>query len=233
MELISFVTYVYQVNGYQSNILSPHRGLRQDDPLSPYLFILAFNALSRLISSAQQQSLISGFKLARFAPSLTHIFFADDAILQYLKDRIFGKLEGRKGSLLNQAGKEVLIKSIIQAIPSYIMFILRLPKNFCKAITSAISNFWWRSNQRSKGIHWKKWETMCNSKSMGGLGFRNFHHLNSSLLSKQAWRMHLKPNAYWALTLKSIYCERADLWTVNSKTGDSWVWKRLLHGRDI
>lgn len=42
--------------------------------------------------------------------------------LNWLKDKVSSKLEGWKGNLLNQAGKEVLIKSVIQAIPTLCQF---------------------------------------------------------------------------------------------------------------
>lgn len=114
--------------------------------------------------------------------------------LQYHKERILNKYEGWKGNLLNQAGKEALIKFVIQDIPSYIMSILRLPKNFCKSITSVIYKFRWSSGQKIRGIHWQNWNSMCNPKSKGGMRFRNFHRHNFSLLSKQAWIMHQNPN---------------------------------------
>ncbi|CAL9002922.1 unnamed protein product, partial [Prunus brigantina] len=41
--------------------------------------------------------------------------------LQYVKDRIGGKMHGWKNLLLSQAGKEVLIKAVTQAIPAYPM----------------------------------------------------------------------------------------------------------------
>lgn len=54
--------------------------------------------------------------------------------LNWIKERLFSKLEGWKDNFLSQAGKEVLIKSVIQVIPSYVMEILRLPKNFLSII---------------------------------------------------------------------------------------------------
>lgn len=71
--------------------------------------------------------------------------------LQWVKDRIMSKIKGWKENLLNQAGKEVLIKSIIQAVPTYVMSIIRFPKNFCKGISSQIARFWWRGNRRDRG----------------------------------------------------------------------------------
>lgn len=75
MSLVSSVTYMYQVNGSRSHVVVPGRGLRQGDPLSPYLFILVFVVLSRLISKANNNGLVNGLLLAPNAPILTHLFF--------------------------------------------------------------------------------------------------------------------------------------------------------------
>ena len=50
----------------------------------------------------------------------------------YIKERIWKKLQGWKEKLLSQAGREVLIKSIIQAIPTYSMSCFKLPKGLIK-----------------------------------------------------------------------------------------------------
>lgn len=63
--------------------------------------------------------------------------------LGYLKDRIKDKLNGWRTKTLNQAGKEVLIKSVITAIPSYVMSIFKLPKTWCSKINALIADFWW------------------------------------------------------------------------------------------
>lgn len=60
-----------------------------------------------------------------------------------------------KECLLNQAGKEILIKAVLQAIPSYAMPMVRFPKNFCSKICSSIARFWWKSKDKFKGIHWR------------------------------------------------------------------------------
>ncbi|XP_072094057.1 uncharacterized protein [Arachis hypogaea] len=61
--------------------------------------------------------------------------------LAWLEERIDNKIEGWKERLLNQAGKETLIKAVIQAIPSYTMSIVLLPKNFCQRIGSKVARF--------------------------------------------------------------------------------------------
>lgn len=75
MSLVSSVKYSYQVNGSRSKVIVPGCGLRQGDPLSPYLFILVFDVLSRMLTNANSLGLIQGLKLDPRAPTLTHLFF--------------------------------------------------------------------------------------------------------------------------------------------------------------
>ncbi|KAL5579576.1 hypothetical protein UlMin_012018 [Ulmus minor] len=69
------------LNGAPIRSFFPKRGLRQGDPLSPYLFILCMEVLSRLINKKVADGLISGFKISRHSPALHHLFFADDVFL--------------------------------------------------------------------------------------------------------------------------------------------------------
>lgn len=68
LSLVYSFKYVYQVNGSRSRVVSPSRGLRQGDPLSPYLFIVVFDVLSRLITKACSEFAIHGLNLASGAP---------------------------------------------------------------------------------------------------------------------------------------------------------------------
>jgi hypothetical protein len=81
LRCISSVTYQILINGQPSKSFSPERGLRQGDPLSPYLFILCADVLLGLIHKAANSKEIHGIKVARTAPQLSHLFFADDSLL--------------------------------------------------------------------------------------------------------------------------------------------------------
>ncbi|CAL1369363.1 unnamed protein product [Linum trigynum] len=68
-------------NGELSAPITPTRGVRQGDPLSPYLFVLCMERLSHRIDQAIQDKLWKPLRLSKEGPMLSHLFFADDLIL--------------------------------------------------------------------------------------------------------------------------------------------------------
>ena len=78
-----------------------------------------------------------------------------------IKERVWSKLKGWKEKLLSQAGKEILIKAIAQAIPAFAMSCFKLPKRLWQDIEAMIRKFWWGNNSDSKKIHWVNWRIMC------------------------------------------------------------------------
>ncbi|CAL5404679.1 unnamed protein product [Camellia sinensis] len=81
MECVSTVTFSVFVNGAQRTCFKPTRGLRQGDPLSPYLFILVIEVLSKLLHKSLRDHQFAGIKVRRSCPTLSHLLFADDALL--------------------------------------------------------------------------------------------------------------------------------------------------------
>ena len=69
------------VNGGKSDQFKRTRGLRQGDPLSPYLFILAQKVLSRMLDNELRAGNVSGAKPSARGPAITHVMYADDIVL--------------------------------------------------------------------------------------------------------------------------------------------------------
>ncbi|KAA3481359.1 reverse transcriptase [Gossypium australe] len=103
---------------------------------------------------------------------------------QNLLDRISMRIEGWSNKMLSQGGKEVFIKSVLQAIPIFAMSCFLLPNSLCKKMESIFAKFWWQKGKGRKGIHWCQWGHLCRPKSEGGLGFRNMAQFNIALLAK-------------------------------------------------
>ncbi|XP_021761446.1 uncharacterized protein LOC110726302 [Chenopodium quinoa] len=269
MAFVTTVRYSFIINGVPSDLVTPSRGLRQGDPISPYLFILVADVLSRMLQTASKRNLIHGVRASRNGPEITHLFFADDnllftratrqecsiivdilnkyeatseqkinleksevsfskgvhlpsritlssilgmemvdnhvkylglptvvgrskkAIFAFVKDRIWKKVQGWKEKFLSRAGKEVLLKSIIQAIPTYLMGVYRFPEGLIQEIHAMMARFWWGSNDKGRKIHWKNWDTLCQPKCLGAWDFEIWSIWSSKALVKEGilWRV--------------------------------------------
>ncbi|KAH1030126.1 hypothetical protein J1N35_046061 [Gossypium stocksii] len=106
---ISSVYYSVLLNRVEGPTFKPSRGLRQEDLLSPYLFLFCGEGLSALMRLAYQEKKISRVKICRLAPPITHLMFADDCILfrkvsngelQVIKD-ILREYEACSGQCIN------------------------------------------------------------------------------------------------------------------------------------
>lgn len=81
MNCVSTVTYSIMINGNPSPGFSPTQGLRQGDPLSPYLFLFIAESFSALICQAESAGSLHGARVCRKAPPISHLFCADDSLV--------------------------------------------------------------------------------------------------------------------------------------------------------
>jgi hypothetical protein len=73
--------YRARINSDDSEIFMPTRGLRQEDPLSPYLFILCTEGLTALLAKAEAQEELVGVKVCRDAPAISNLLFANESLI--------------------------------------------------------------------------------------------------------------------------------------------------------
>ena len=78
---IRSVTYSILLNGQPHGLITPSLGLRQGDPLSPYLFLLVTKGLHALLKKAEENENIKGISLCAVGPRVSHLLFADDSLV--------------------------------------------------------------------------------------------------------------------------------------------------------
>ena len=128
------------------------------------------------------------------------------AIFGFLKDRLWKKIEGWKKRFLSRAGKKILIKVVVQSIPTYCMSIFLLPITLCDELQKMLNSFCWGTKKDGKrSIHRKTWEKLCCRKEDGGVGFRHLQSFNLALLGKHGWNLLSQPYSLVARLLKAKY----------------------------
>ncbi|WZZ51140.1 hypothetical protein YC2023_051247 [Brassica napus] len=154
-------------------------------------------------------------------------------LFAFLKDKLMHIVNGWTGRWLSKGGKEVLIKSILLSLPTYVMSTFLLPLEICENLASAIAQFWWSSNPPKRGIHWAKWEKVCLPREEGGIGFRMIHEFNLALLAKQLWRLVQFPDSLVARVLRGRYYRLSSPLRVNTASSPSYVWTSISAAREF
>jgi hypothetical protein len=135
--------------------------------------------------------------------------------------------------LLSAGGKEILIKAVAQAIPTYSMSCFKLPRGLCEAINSLLRDFWWGSRDGKRKTCWVSWEEMTTPKYAGGMGFRDIELFNLALLARQAWRILQNPEALSARVLKAVYYPQCDFLDAELGPHPSQIWRAIVEGKDV
>lgn len=81
MTFISSASYTFLHDGEQFGRVIPGRGVRQGDPMSPYIYIMCVEGLSAIICRNEEAGLIHGCRIAKEAPVISHLLFEDDCYL--------------------------------------------------------------------------------------------------------------------------------------------------------
>ncbi|KAL9680564.1 hypothetical protein QQ045_018445 [Rhodiola kirilowii] len=153
-------------------------------------------------------------------------------LFRSIEERTVKRINDWKHKLLSGAGREVLIKSVLQAIPTYAMSCFKLPTLLCRKLASNIMRFWW-SSRKNRGIHWVKAKDVYRDKGNGGLGFRRLELMNIALLAKQGWRFITSPQLLVSKIYKSKYFPNAEIFGASSGVRPSYAWRGIYEALEI
>ncbi|XP_010471448.1 PREDICTED: uncharacterized protein LOC104751234 [Camelina sativa] len=167
------------INGERTEAFRPLRGLRQGDPLSPYLFVLCLERLCHLIEGSIEEKKWKPISLSRGGPKLSHICFADDLILfaeaSVSQVRVIHSVlesfraEGWKGRLLSFAGRLTLTKAVLSSIHVHSMSTIKLPMSILNQLDGVSRDFLWGRSLEKRKQYLVAWDRVCYQRKTEGL----------------------------------------------------------------
>ena len=150
-----------------------------------------------------------------------------------LQARLSKRLVDWSERYLSSGNKEILIKAVAQAIPTYVMSVFRFPASVCDDLTRMMRRYWWGVENGKKKMAWTSWDKMILPKAMGGMGFRDMRAFNQALLAKQPWRLLDSLDSLCARLLRAKYYPRSNLLDTVFSSSSSAVWKGIVHGLEL
>lgn len=150
---------------------------------------------------------------------------------------VVGRIQQRASSwsskFLSNAGKMIMVKSVLSPMSSHTMSCFKIPQSVCSNIQSTLTRFWWDTEPGKRKVSWISWDQMARPKKNGGLGFKDVTMFNDALLGKLGWRILKNPSGLLARCLLGKYCQKDSFLKCEAPQNASHGWKSVLIGRDL
>ncbi|XP_071713547.1 uncharacterized protein [Rutidosis leptorrhynchoides] len=247
------------INGSPTQEFNIGRGVRQGDPLSHFLFILAAEGLNILTKAAVDHGLFKGVKIGVGVSSdeiealanrmrcqagkfpFTYLGLPIGSKMKKISDwnpvieKFKKRLSEWKMRTMSFGGRLVLLKSVLNSLPLYYFALYRAPPCVLKLLESVRRNFFWGGDFSGSKISWVKWTHTCMSYGVGGLNIGSLKGKNLALLGKWWWRFKTETNCLWTKIIQSIYGIDGGLRSGDglARRSTSGIWNNIIFAGNV
>ncbi|KAJ0442970.1 putative RNA-directed DNA polymerase [Helianthus annuus] len=293
------------INGSPTQEFTCYRGLRQGDPLSPFLFIIAMEALTGVMKKACSIGIYEGIRLANQGSVISHFLYADDVVFTgnwanysvknlsrilrcfYLssglrvnlaKSSVFGvnvsndnvqdlanylgcrvgcfpfkhlglqvganmnlvknwkpvvdifkkRLAIWKAKTLSFGGRLTLIKSVLNALPTYFFSLYKAPSGIIDQLERLRREFLWGITPEKRKLCGVAWENVMAPKELGGAGLGSLKDANLAMMAKWWWRFKTDPESLWRKVIWSIHHSERSWNMIPGRMSITGPWKQVF-----
>ncbi|KAL0416151.1 UNVERIFIED_CONTAM: putative mitochondrial protein [Sesamum latifolium] len=144
---------------------------------------------------------------------------------------VWARISGWNAKLPSQVGREVLIKSVIQAIPTYAMGCFKLPVTLLREIQSMVSKFWWSNENKTRLTGFRG--SICVRVSWRADWVFDSCTYLITMLAKQLWRLWCHPEKLLSRVLRARYFSNRDLFLASLGTRPSFTWRSIFAAHNL
>ncbi|MCH79475.1 putative ribonuclease H protein [Trifolium medium] len=256
MHSITSVETNVKWHGAHTDYFRPQRGIRQGDPISPYLFVLCMDKLSHLISRAVNEGQWRTLRAGRNGPMVSHLMFADDLLLfgeatERQMDCLMGilttfcKMSGQEKSgfresnylgkylgvpLTGKAPRRADFQYLIDQVSAKLSRWKMQQLSFAGSVMLGKSVIEATPIYPMMSICIPKvgWDVVTRPKRFGGLGLRRLDIMNQACLLKLGWKFNPGATDLWCEVLRGKYHCQCIRENMETKVTDSNLWTSLV-----
>ncbi|GJY63033.1 RNA-directed DNA polymerase, eukaryota, reverse transcriptase zinc-binding domain protein [Tanacetum coccineum] len=237
MVCVTSTSFSLAVNGKSCGFFRGGRGLRQGDPMSPYLFTLVMEILNLLMIRKIKSNGLFQYHFGCKHLKITHVCFADDLLMFCDEDpdsvktikEVIDEFGSVSRLLPNYNNSTIIFGSMnAEDRQMYWATVFLLPQSVIEDINRLLKGFLWNQSDKSNGKAKVAWKNLCMPKSKSGICLKNLSVWNKAMISKHLWYVAADKDTLRVKWINTVKLKGRSIWEISEEVSDSWGWRNIL-----